>query len=734
MSTSPSDLVRRAPAAPRRWLARLARAIALRTPPASGPGRWRAYAEKSRLHAATLAVRKGDLATAERLVQPLLQDASSGAGSLTLRARLLHLQGEREQAIATLERAGRLDPRSLDVALLRLQLLDGGPDRRRALVRAVQDVAGSRRDTLAVLDALAEADDADLAEQYRDTLAEAGRDEDAERADSIGTGLRLARLHRTDRPGYDAALAALPAPRALRAGLRALTAVRAWDELAALMDELVPRAPEAMWIAGARRAARAALRTGRTDAAVRVARHVLARSPDDERALAVLADGTDQLDVVARRWRPPPVADRSYDPRPDAVLSVLSQSLPVRSGGYATRTHGVLTGLAARGWDVQAVTRLGFPYDRWSPQDERTVPEQDVVDGIRYHRLLPDGARSYPQYPLERYVGSMADGVVRLATAQRAALVHASSFYVTGLAAAAAARRLGLPFLYEMRGLEDLMKVSRDPQFSQTDRYRFLEHVETEVCLEADAVLVITQALRREMARRGVPEERMVVLPNGVHTAEFAPRERDRELAAELGVADLPVIGYAGGLVDYEGLELLMDSVAELKEGGAAFRVVLVGDGPAERAVRARADRLRLGDVVTFTGRVPHDQVGRYLSLFDITPFPRLPLPVCELISPMKPFEAMAMGKAVVVSSVAALTEIVDADRTGLVFRKGDAQDLAATLRRLLDDAPLRDRLGAAGLAWVRAERDWSTVTETADATYREVLARRAVTTLPGGR
>jgi glycosyltransferase involved in cell wall biosynthesis len=135
------------------------------------------------------------------------------------------------------------------------------------------------------------------------------------------------------------------------------------------------------------------------------------------------------------------------------------------------------------------------------------------------------------------------------------------------------------------------------------------------------------------------------------------------------------------------------------------------------------ADRLRLGDVVTFTGRVPHAEVGRYLSLFDVAPFPRLPLPVCELISPIKPFESMAMGKAVVVSSVAALTEIVSDGTTGLVFEKGSADDLAHVLDRLIDDPELRSKLGESARTWVRNERDWSSLVEIVAATYDEVLA-----------
>jgi glycosyltransferase involved in cell wall biosynthesis len=508
---------------------------------------------------------------------------------------------------------------------------------------------------------------------------------------------------------------------------QALAALQDWTALARV-PELSADAPDlARW--GAR-----ALRAGYTTSAVQLADAALAIDPAHSGAQAVRTNGQDQLDVVRFGWRPVPLGRTPYEPAERAVLSVLSQSLPIRSGGYATRTHGVLTGLVARGWDVQAVTRLGFPYDRWPLADRRTVPAFDDVDGIRYHRLLREGARRYPQYPLADYVTAMAAGVERIACQHRARLVHASSFYVTGLAAAQAARRLGLPFLYEMRGLEDLMKSVQDPDFHSTDRYRFLDLVETEVCHEADAVFVITRALRDEMARRGVAEDKLVVLPNGVHTDQFAPRERDRELEQRLGVEGFPVIGYAGSLVDYEGLELLMSAAAILRDRDVRFRVVVVGDGPAEASVRAATIALGLGELVTFTGRVPHDEVGRYLSLFDITPFPRLPLEVCELISPMKPFEALAMGKAVVVSSVAALTEIVQDGRTGLIFTKGDDADLARALQSLLEAPELRARLGEEGLRWVRAERDWSTVTEVADATYRDVLTRRgAAPRGPGG-
>lgn len=584
----------------------------------------------------------------------------------------------------------------------------------------------NRRQLSGVLTALHDGDHAEV-RRLRHNLEAwglAGHEEDLEEADAA-IDLRGAT---EDRLECELARAASRLVDPVPVVTRELDRRRAWTGLLAYVEA---HPPTATTVSGRRRAAlelrRAASRAltaGWAETAAGLAGHALALHPDDRYATETWAHATDQVRVAREGWPAPAVAPRPrYDARRGAVLSVLAQSLPHQSGGYATRSHGVLTGLRGLGWDVEAVTRLGFPYDRWPAGDQRTVAAYDEVDGVRYHRILDEGARAYPQHPLTAYVDRYARALEEHARRHRPALLHASSFHVNGLATRQAAARLGVPYVYEMRGLEDLMKVSRDPVFDGSDRRRFLDRVELASCMGAERVFVITDALRREMAARGVPEEKLVVLPNGVHTDRFQPQERDRELEERLGLRDRTVIGYAGGLVDYEGLELLLDAVDALRTRRDDFRLVVVGDGHHQGAVRAHAAGLGLGDMVTFTGRVPHEEVARYLSLFDITPFPRLPLPVCELISPIKPFEAMATGRAVVVSSVAALTEIVQDGVTGLAFEKGSAADLARVLEALLDDPGLRLKLGESARSWVRRERDWATVVETVDAAYRQILS-----------
>ncbi|GAA6525244.1 glycosyltransferase family 4 protein [Intrasporangium sp. DVR] len=467
-----------------------------------------------------------------------------------------------------------------------------------------------------------------------------------------------------------------------------------------------------------RRLASRALKAGHLGDAAIIAEAVIRSAGGQPSARAVHVEATDKLGIVHTGWPVEPAREPSYDVNPRSTLSVLAQSLPHRSGGYATRSHGILVGLRRLGWDAAAVTRLGFPYDRWPRTSTDVVPAFDVVDDVTYRRILEPDERVYPQTPMSSYIERFAHRIEDEAIDRRAALIHASSFQNNGLAGLAAARRLGIPFVYEMRGLEDLMRVSRNPGFAETDAYRYLTGLENHIVANADLTFVITEALRDEMIRRGGPADRIEVLPNGVNTADFEPRSRDDALQAELGLTGRTVIGYAGGLVDYEGLDLLLEATALLKQERQDFGVVIVGDGHFEGRLRQLAVDLGVTDVVTFTGRVPHAEVPRYLSIFDITPFPRLPLPVCELISPIKPFEAMSMGKAVISSSVAALTEIVERDVRGLVFEKGSSEDLASQLRRYLDSPELRSRMGAQAREWVLAERDWSDVVTVVDAAY----------------
>lgn len=728
-------LVRRARSAARRRAAKASIAL----PVGSGPAAWQHLVGRGRVAEGRRALRaRRDPEAVLALVQPLLDDGSLRARVWALVAEAREQQGSYSRALA----AARTAVEGADVDFTarvvhqRVAVRAGAAaEAAEATARLIDVRPRNARETEAMLTALRTAGHPEVG-RLRANLERWGLRGWEAQLDDLDVEISLRAATQDQLEGaLDLATHQLANP--LPVVARALDERRAWGRLATYADarpsippHLAARRAAALEL---RKAASRALTAGSTACAERLAGHALALHPDDAFAQESWAKAADQRRVVQHGWAAAvPVAGPRYAPRPTTVLSVLAQSLPHQSGGYATRSHGVLTGLAALGWHVEAVTRLGFPYDRWPKADTRLVPAYDVVDGIRYSRILDGEGRSYPQHPLSSYVDRYAAAITQHARLHRPGLLHASSFHVNGLATQRAAAQLGVPYLYEMRGLEDLMKVSRDPAFDSSDRRRFLDTVEGASCRGAERVFVITEALKREIAARGVPERKLVVLPNGVHTALFAPRDRDARLERSLGLRGKTVIGYAGGLVDYEGLDLLLQAVAGLKlqrgrPEGVDFHVVIVGDGHHESTLHALAEQLGVGDVVTFTGRVPHEEVPAYLSLFDVAPFPRLPLPVCEMISPIKPFESMASGKAVVVSSVAALAEIVQDGTTGLVFQKGSAVDLARALGALLDSPQLRSKLGEGARTWVVNERDWSSIVDIVDQTYREILGESAV-------
>lgn len=403
------------------------------------------------------------------------------------------------------------------------------------------------------------------------------------------------------------------------------------------------------------------------------------------------------------RLRRAPRPEPAWEPVAGRVLNLLAYSLPGTSNGYAIRSHGLLTAVREAGWDVQPTTRPGYPLDTEREQEGAELSLEDDVGALTYRRL-PSPSRRVLGHT--SYLMAAADEIGALIRAVRPQLVHAASNYLTALPAAIAAREAGLPFVYEVRGFWDITRASSDPAFAHSAECRQLRRFETELLACADAVVTLTGPMRDELLRRGAPEGRVYIAHNAVDAAA-APRRRRPELARRLGLPpDVPVIGYIGSFVDYEGLDDLVEACARLRDGGRRFHLLLVGDGLTRGAVLRQVAAAGLDDVVTSIGRVPNEEVADYYALVDICPFPRKPWPVCELVSPLKPYEAMAMGRCVMVSSVAAMAEMVQDGDTGVVFPKGDPQALAAALAVRLDAGDAQ-AFGQRARRWVLRERSW---------------------------
>lgn len=397
---------------------------------------------------------------------------------------------------------------------------------------------------------------------------------------------------------------------------------------------------------------------------------------------------------------------------------ILHNSLPYSSGGYATRAHGLAQGLRDAGWQVLAYTRPGFPRDAVPHLAKADLALEDIIDNISYNRLLQPSRKDL--WAVD-YLIAAADSLTTALRKHSPAVVVAASNYYTALPALIAARRLGIPFYYEVRGFWEVTRLSRDPEYRYDIHFEIQRRMEAAVSAHADGVFTLTEAMQEELETRGVDPKTIYLLPNSCDTDRFKPSPKDQELLADLDIpSTVPVIGYIGTFVGYEGLDDLARACAILKEQGVEFRLLLVGNedvsssstGGIAETITEEAKAAGYQDWLIMPGRVAHQLVPRYYSLIDIAPFPRKPLPVTEMVSPMKPLEAMAMEKAVVVSSVGALEEMVQHQKTGLVFEKGNVGALAATLAYLVENENVRNRLASSARRWVSAERTWAKVAQ----------------------
>jgi PEP-CTERM/exosortase A-associated glycosyltransferase len=253
--------------------------------------------------------------------------------------------------------------------------------------------------------------------------------------------------------------------------------------------------------------------------------------------------------------------------------------------------------------------------------------------------------------------------------------------------------------------------------------YRLARALETFVLRRADRIVVICEGLRRELAGRGLPPERIVVSPNGVDPAVFTPRDgKDPALLAQYRLEGRKVIGFIGSFFQFEGLECLLRAVPHLRRLDPAIHVVIVGGGDRERALRHEAQAAGLDGAVVFTGRVPHEQVAAYYSIMDALVYPRLSRRITELVTPLKPLEAMALQRPVIASDVGGLKELVRDGETGLLFKADDPEALARACARLVQDPALAQRLAAQGRAFVERERSWHAICARNVALYREML------------
>jgi len=400
---------------------------------------------------------------------------------------------------------------------------------------------------------------------------------------------------------------------------------------------------------------------------------------------------------------PPGGALAAVTPSPGLVLHIVTDALPSTSAGYTVRTQEIAIAQQAAGLAPHVATRIGFPVTAGAIDGRKTV----TVGGVPYHRLLPWVMPGRMDALYRAHLKRAA----RLTATLRPAVLHAASNYANALIALALRDATRLPVVYEVRGFWEDTWLSRHAgtkNLKLSDRYLRTRALETRCMADADLVVTLGEAMRDEIIERGVDPDKVIIVPNGVSEEFLRPLPDDGgRLRASLGIQPGEhVVGLVSSLVAHEGIGTLLEAVKILGDRGVRTRALIVGDGPERSALQRQAAALGLDAI--FPGRVPMSQVRQYHAVLDVFVVPRTPDRVCQLVTPLKPVEAMASGLPLVVSAVKALSEIVNDKVTGMLSAPLDSGALAACLQTLLEDPQLRAKLGANAREWVARDRTWA--------------------------
>ena len=446
---------------------------------------------------------------------------------------------------------------------------------------------------------------------------------------------------------------------------------------------------------------------------------VLSARPADARGRRVQRLARRQADALTSplptwAYRASQGSARTETSPPARILHVVTNSLPLTQAGSTIRTHRILQAQRALGWDARAATRPGYPVTH-GDLDAAAV---EVLEGVPYARLLPGVMPADTELP--RVHADLLRGYVDEFGPH---LLHAASDHANARAALEVGRRAGIPVAYEVRAFHEDTWLSRHggEAARQTDVYRWTRDRHTEVMLGADLVTTLGVAMREEIISRGVAADRVVVVPNGVPLSFLDEGATPADARAALGLDPRGFwIGSVATVHDAEGFDVMLDAIAHLRAHGVDARALLVGDGPALPALRARARSL--GVPLEAPGRVPVEHAPRYFDALDVFAYPRLDTPLNREVTGLKPLEAQARSRPVVGSDLPAVVEVL-APGSPLV-PAGDPDALATALGDLLDPASLR-RVGQAGHDWVAAHRTWASVTDR----YRTAYAALGVPT-----
>lgn len=397
------------------------------------------------------------------------------------------------------------------------------------------------------------------------------------------------------------------------------------------------------------------------------------------------------------------------------ILHVLDHSIPLHSG-YTFRTLAILKEQRALGWETFHVTS--------AKHTDSVVLEEDV-DNWHFFRT-PKQTHLFSQLPVLNQLSIMSgltDRLTEIVQFIKPDILHAHSPVLNAIPALRVAHRFGIPVVYEVRAFWEDAAVDHGTSQEWGVRYRLTRGLESYALRRVDAITTICEGLRNDMIERGIAPEKITAIPNAVDIEQFSSLSTaDQSLREQLGLVHKQTIGFIGSFYAYEGLDVLLRALPIMLPNHPDLRVLLVGGGPQNEQLKQLAYQLGIKDKVIFTGRVPHDQVQHYYDLIDVLVYPRLSMRLTDLVTPLKPLEAMAQGRVLAASDVGGHRELICDNYNGVLFKAGDPDSLAKKVGSLLNSPQQWDELRRAGRKFVETERNWKKSVARYQSVYYQLL------------
>jgi PEP-CTERM/exosortase A-associated glycosyltransferase len=402
------------------------------------------------------------------------------------------------------------------------------------------------------------------------------------------------------------------------------------------------------------------------------------------------------------------------------ILHILDHSIPLHSG-YTFRTLSILKQQRALGFETAHIT---------SPKQGPCAVSEENIDGWHFFRT-PEVASLFSKAPALKQltvINCLAGRLAEAAKLVKPDILHAHSPVLNAIAALRVGRKLGIPVVYEIRAFWEDAAVDHGTNKEWGVRYRLTRAMETYALRRVDAVTTICEGLRKDILARGIPQEKITVIPNAVNIEDFSPGEGpEPQLARDLGLEGKVALGFVGSFYAYEGLNVLLQALPVMLTQKPDIRVLLVGGGPEEEALKELAARLGVAEKVVFTGRVPHADVQRYYNLIDVLIYPRLQMRLTDLVTPLKPLEAMAQGRLIVASDVGGHLELIEDGKTGVLFAAGNPEKLASEVLVLLKTPERWSTLRRAARDFVEKERNWPGSVSRYEAVYDRIAPKERI-------